>query len=112
MSEIKLHVYLSQNDDILIDDDFSAIFNNNIIKYNDGVINIFDLDKLVLERNCDDYNLTLNFFDCTALYDSFESSLLMHLEVFNKIIDSNSVFVRYKVIESNLLCEYKINWSI
>lgn len=112
MSKIKIHVYLSQDNNILIDDSLSAVFNNNVIKYDDGVINMFDLDKLVLERICDDYSLILNFIDCTALYKSFESSLLMHLEVFNKVVDSNSVFIRYKVIESNLLCEYKISWSV
>lgn len=111
MAKIKLHVYLSQDDNILINTELFGVINDNVLEYNDGVINIFNLDNLLLERRNDDYILTLDFFNLVSIYDSDSYSMVMNLEIIDKVID-DGIFIKYKVLETGYVYDYRISWNI
>ena len=104
------NVKLIENDTVIIDDCFNGFLNDSIIKYNDGVNNIFDLNKLLLERIGDDYKVVFDFlnFNCCSSINGF--SVNMKLEVINKKICFNSLYFKYKIVDTGNIYEYSIVW--
>ena len=104
------NVKLIENDTVIIDDCFNGSLDNGIIKYNDGVNNIFDLNKLVLERISGDYKVVFDFFNSTCESTIDDYSVNMIIEVINKKICSNSLFFKYKIVDTGNIYEYSIKW--
>ena len=103
-------VKLFRDDNVVIDGSFSGSLNNNCINYNDGVNNIVDLNKLLLERISDDYKIVFDFTNATCDYITDGMSVNMMIEVIDKIICSNSLFFKYKVIDTGNIYEYSVSW--
>lgn len=103
-------VKLLENNNVVIDDNFSGSLNNNCINYNDGVNNIFDLNKLILDRISGDYKIVFDFMNSTCDYVTNEMSVNMMIEVIDKKICSNSLFFKYKVIDTGNIYEYSVSW--
>ena len=103
-------VKLLENDNVVINDSFSGCLDNNSIIYNDGVNNIFDLNKLILERICDDYKIIFDFLNSNCEYITDVMSVNMTVEVIDKKICSNSLFFKYKVIDTGNVYEYIVSW--
>ena len=103
-------VKLLRDDNVVIDDNFSGNLNNNCINYNDGVNNIFDLNKLLLERISNDYKIVFDFLNLTCDYITDGMSVNMMIEVIGKKICSNSLFFKYKVIDTGNIYEYSVSW--
>lgn len=103
-------VKLIENNCVVIDSVFDGVLYNNIIKYNDGVNNIFDLNKLVLERVGDDYRIVFDFLNSTCCSTTDDLSVNMMLDVIDKKICSNSLIFKYKIIDTGNIYEYSIVW--
>lgn len=103
-------VKLIENNSVVIDSVFDGVLDNNIIKYNDGVNNIFDLNKLVLERVGDDYRIVFDFLNSTCCSITDDLSVNMMLDVIDKKICSNSLIFKYKIIDTGNIYEYSIVW--
>ena len=103
-------VKLIENNCVVIDSVFDGVLDNNIINYNDGVNNIFDLNKLVLERVGDDYRIVFDFLNFTCCSITDDLSVNMMLDVIDKKICSNSLFFKYKIIDTGNIYEYSIVW--
>ena len=84
-------VKLLENDNVVINGSFSGCLNNDIINYNDGVNNIFDLNKLILERISDGYKIVFNFLNSNCDYITDGLSVNMTVEVIDSKICSNSL---------------------
>lgn len=103
-------VKLIENNSVVIDSVFDGVLDNNIIKYNDGVNNIFDLNKLVLERVGDGYRIVFDFLNFTCCSITDDLSVNMMLDVIDKKICSNSLIFKYKIIDTGNIYEYSIVW--
>jgi hypothetical protein len=103
-------VKLLENKNIIISGDFSGFLDNNIINYNDGVNNVFDLNRLVLERICDDYKIVFDFSNSNCEYITNELSVNMMLDVDGSKICSNSLFFKYKIVDTGNIYEYSVKW--
>ena len=103
-------VKLFENNNIIIDGCFEGFIDNNIIKYNDGVNNIIDLNKLLLERVSDNYRIVFDFLNsvCESTIDGF--SVNMMIDVIDKRICSNSLFFKYRIVDTGNIYEYSIEW--
>lgn len=110
MSNLLFDVKLIENNDIVICGKFNGFLNNNVINFNDGVNNIFDLNKLVLERISDDYKIIFDFVNLTCEYTFNDMSVKMMVDVTYKKICSNSLFLKYKLIDTGNIYEYSVNW--
>ena len=104
------NVKLLENDSVIIDDVFSGNLDNNCINYNDGVNNIFDLNKLILERISYDYRIVFDFYNLNCVYYMGGLSVNMMIDVIDKKICSNSLFFKYKMVDTGNIYEYSIVW--
>lgn len=104
------NVKLIENDTVIIEDWFDGFLNNGIIKYDDGVNNIFDLNKLLLKRISDDYKVVFDFLNLTCCSSINGFSVNMIIEVIDKDICSNSLYFKYKIIDTGNIYEYSIMW--
>ena len=104
------NVKLLCDDIVVIDGCFSGNLDNNIINYNDGVNNIFDLNKLVLERVCSDYNIMFDFINFTCNYNTNGLSVNMMFDIIESKICSNSLFFKYKLVDTGNIYEYSVKW--
>ena len=104
------NVKLVENGNTVIEGSFSGNLDNNSIIYNDGVNNIFDLNKLILERIGDNYKITFDFLNliCCSIVDGL--SVNMMISVIDKNICPNSLFFRYKMVDTDNVYEYTIKW--
>ncbi len=103
-------VKLIENDCVVIDSVFDGILDNNVIKYNDGVNNILDLNRLVLERISDDYRIMFDFLNSTCCSSTSDLSVNVMIEVIDKKICSNSLYFKYKIVDTGNIYEYSIKW--
>lgn len=108
---MRFSVYLSEDNSILINDDFYGTFSNNVIEYNDGIINSFDLNKFILKRECSLYVLIFDFINYTCTYNYGDYKMCINLELIDKSFSDCNVFVKYKVIETGHIYEYKVSWN-
>ena len=107
---MKFNVKLLENGNVIIDDIFCGNLDDNIINYNDNVNNKFDLNKLLLERVSDEYKVTFDFlnFTCCSVVDGL--SVNMMIEVISKEICPDSLFFKYKIVDTGYVYEYSISW--
>lgn len=96
-------VFLKCDEEVLIDESFDCIIDGSFIKFNDGVINIFDVDSCLLKRDGVDYSISFDFKKslCICDYGSFDI-------VSDFTISSNSFFAKYEFNGS--FYEYRLNW--
>ena len=104
---MRFSVYLSEDNNILINDDFYGTFSNNIIEYNDGIVNSFDLKNCLFKREY----LIFDFNNCTCIYNYDNYKMCIDLEVIDKNISDCNVFVKYKIIETGHIYEYRVSWK-
>lgn len=96
MSKVIFNVYLEENNSILIDNHFNALFNDNLVKYKDSVINIFDFKSEVLKRISDSYEIVLCFNGGNSFYKDKNVLIPIDIDVLSKVNNFNSFIVRYK----------------
>ncbi len=103
-------VKLIENDSVVIDGVFDGIIDDNVIKYNDGVNNIFYLNTLVLERIGSNYSIVIDFLNlsCCSIVDGL--SVNMMIEVIDKKICSNCLFFKYKIVDTGNIYDYSVIW--
>ncbi len=106
MFDVKLY----ENGKAIIDGSFSGTLEQNFINYNDGVNNSFDLNKLLLERIGDNYKIVFDFMNssCCSTVDGLSVNIMM--DVISKEICSDSLFFKYKIVDTGYVYEYSIKW--
>ena len=104
------NVKLLENDGVVINDCFDGFLSDNCINYNDGVNNILNLNTLVLERISDVYRIVFDFFNSTCCFVVDGLSINMIIDVIDKRICSNSIFLKYKIVDTGDIYEYGIEW--
>lgn len=107
---MKFTVKLLENDIVIIDGYFSGTLDNNCINYKDNVNNVFDLNRLVLERIGTDYKIIFDFLNNTCDYIADTFSVNMMIDVIDTKIGSNSLFFKYKVADTGNVYEYSVVW--
>ncbi len=111
MSKINIEVCLTNQKEKIINIKTQGIIADNKIKYiENNTINILDLEKETLRRSTKEYTLLLDFKNEKALYDYNTYKLPLEIKVINKEIKPNKITIKYKILETNDIYEYKINW--
>ena len=103
-------VKLYENDKVIIDGSFSGTLEQNFISYNDGVNNILDLNKLILERIGDDYKIVFDFSNSSCIYVMNELSVNMAINIMESKKCSNGLFFKYEIVDTGNVYEYSIRW--
>ena len=108
MTKIKIDVLLKQNGVDEINKTYNGIFLDNIIKYSDGMMNVYDVDNDILKRRISEYELILDFKNSTALYIYQNMKLLLNLDVYCLCRDMDKINVKYRL--ENDTFEYILSW--
>lgn len=101
MSRVSVNVVLKKDNDIIIDKNCLGIFSNNIVKYNDDCINVYDFSKNILKRKCSDYEIVLDFNQCSGKYIIDNYVLPLDIDVIFIEVSSNSLYVKYKLMSND-----------
>lgn len=108
MSKIKLNVFLSKDNKVIINNTYSGILRDNIIKYSDGYVNLFDIDNCLLRRKSNDYEILLDFSNSTAICKYSNYELPISIKIINSNINDETYSVKYALEDSIFI--YKIKW--
>ena len=106
---LSFNVKLLCNDEVSIDSVFSGDFLDGVVSYNDGVLNIFDLNTLLLKRIYDDYSLIFDFSDCVCKYVGSECFFIA-IEVIECDVSVGSIFLKYKIVDTGDIYVYSVKW--
>ena len=110
LSKLCIYVKLVDNDDVVIDKKLFGIFNNGVLKYDDGVINNLYLNKLILERICDDYEMIFNFNEMNCICNYNGNCFVMDFLLLDSNVSSNTIYFKYKIVDTGHIYEYSVMW--
>jgi len=116
LSKIKIKTLLSQNNKILISENYNGIKTDNLIKYNENEIkNIFDIENKILKRINKEYEIIIDFKNKTGkyLYNNFE--IPIKVKVLKQYINDFEIYIKYKLYldtEDLGIFIYKINYEV
>ena len=105
-----LSVKLMENNIVIFDSVLNGIFSANVIEYNDGIINIFNLDRLLLERRCDDYTLVFDFKKCVCKYCLPEGSFDIYFDLVDCKVLFREIYLKYKIADTGYIYDYSLKW--
>lgn len=105
---MEISVFLEKNDDILINQTYSGNFDNEIIKYNDGMNNRFDIEKCILSRQNADYTIQFDFKKSkgSCLFD--DNNFSFDINVIELNTSKDKIYIKYIFNDDKYL--YSINW--
>lgn len=110
LSKVKIDVLLKENNDIKIDLVCSGILVDNIIKYNDGIVNVYNIDENVLTRKTSEYEIVLDFDNEKGIYKFQNLEMPLSLKVLSYEITDCNIYVKYKLNEN--VYEYKVRYEV
>lgn len=111
MAKIKLNYYLYNEEETK--GSINGILEDKKIKYNDGMINILDLNEYSLKRFNSEYNIDMKFDENNITQGKYViNNMVFDIEVKTYYIKhgDNYFEVKYKVNDIDVL--FKIDWRI
>ena len=112
MDVLVKNVLNSDND--LFKSEIKGTIVENKITFKDDYLNIFDIEKMTLERISDDIHSYFDFNKSKITYyiKQLDSNLDINMKVKNKKIKENEIIIEYitSLNEEKTNCKYTINW--
>ncbi len=114
LSRVKVQVLLKENDEIKINRVISGILCNNIIKYNDGIVNIYDFGENVLRRKAFDYEIVLDFGNDRGMFMFQGLEIPFSLKLIDRELFNNGVCIKYLVCLDDFenVCLYRLEYEV
>ena len=113
MAKIKINVYTNM-DNIKENKIFDAIINQRVIKYLDSANNKFvvNCEKNILTKENNEYFIEIDFNKemITILLKDLGKKFIKEIKTLDINNDNNCYFVKYKLIDENLVNEYEIKF--
>lgn len=107
MSKISIETILKKNNIEEINIKTQGILQEEQIKYKENkTINILDINKQILKRKTDDYNITIDFKNEIINTENIK----IKIRIIDKKIEQDKVKIKYELIDTKDIFEYKINW--
>jgi len=110
LSKVCICVKLIENSNIIFDKNLDGFFSDNVLNYNDGVINNLYLNKLILERISDDYEMIFDFNEMCCRCNYGGNSFVLNLVLLDSNVSNNSIFFKYKIVDTGNIYEYSVLW--
>ena len=107
MSKINIETSLKKNNIEDINLKTQGILQDNKIKYKeDTVMNILDIKEETIQRKSNEYNLIIDFKNKIIKTEYLD----IKIRIINKQIEQNRIKIKYEMIDTKDIFEYKINW--
>ncbi len=105
MSKINIKTTLKKNNTEEINIKTQGILQEDKIKYKENkIINIFDINKEILKRKKEDYNIIIDFKNKIIKTEYLD----IKIRIINKQIEKNRIKIKYEVEKDTF--EYEIIW--
>ena len=102
-------VKLLCDDEVSIDGVFPGDFLDGVVSYNDGVLNVFDLNTVLMKRICDDHSIVFDFSNSVCEYIG-SSCFSIAIEVLQCKVSVGSIFLKYKIVDTGYIYVYSVMW--
>ena len=113
MSKKRINIYTNM-DKIINNDNFDAIVSNNVIKYIDLVNNKFvvDCNNDILIKENNDTLVKIDFSKniISILLKEYNKEFYKEIDTLLINRDNNIYYVKYKLIDENVINEYRIEF--
>ncbi len=107
MSKVSIETSLKKNNNEKLNIKTLGILQEEQIKYKESeIISIFDIKKETLKRESNDYDLTIDFKNEIIKTEYLD----IRIRIIDKQIEQNRINIKYEMIDTKDIFEYKINW--
>lgn len=107
MSKVSIETSLKKNNNEELNIKTLGILQEEQIKYKENeIISIFDINKETLKRKSNDYDLTIDFKNEIIKTEYIN----IKIRIIDKQIEQNRIKIKYEMIDTKDIFEYKINW--
>ena len=112
MAKIKINVYTNMNG-IVVEKNIDAIMINDVIKYIEGNNKILiDIKNNILEKENNDVSIKIDFVNdkIFIFIKELKREFIKNMEVISLENKKNYFYVKYKLIDENIINEYKVKF--
>jgi len=113
MAKIGINVYTNM-DNVIENKNINAIVDNNVIKYIDSDNNKFivDISNNVLIKENDEFIIKIEFSRnfISIILKEYSKEYIKEIETLAIEHNDNSYYVKYKLIDENIINEYKVKF--
>lgn len=112
--KVKIKGYLRHENEKHNIDAKGILLDKKLEYHFNGVRHIINIEELSLTRESNEYKHIIKFnenYDSHYILKQYKLDTIIRINTIKKIIDDNSIYIKYNIEKLNETYEYKIEWS-